>query len=174
LAKKSDHLQLNAAQKEEIRRLTQLANRRIRAAEKTYRKEGLKVLPREVVGEYQIKEKWASSKNPISRSIKFVGQKEYRQQLQMLQRFERSMPSITDYTKVQRDKTRQAIETSLGTDLPTKTSKKMDKLSSPQLSQFWNNFSDKSAKLGVKYSSKDAMEQTISEFFSEDLKAIGG
>ena len=46
-------VQLNPAQKEEIRRLTQLANRRIKNVDKAYAKEGKSVLPKELVGTFK-------------------------------------------------------------------------------------------------------------------------
>lgn len=163
-------IDLSAAQKEEIRRLTQLANRRIKAAFKAYEKEGKEVVPREVVGDIQLREQWASEKYAISRSVKFTSHKEYREQLQFLRKFEFQMPGIKEYTKVQREKTLQGIETSLGTEVPADIVKKINKMSAPQLSEFWNEFSDKAAKLGMKYSSNAAMQQTFEELFSEDVK----
>lgn len=176
MGKKSDYIQLNKDQKEEIRRLTQLANRRIRQADNVYKKAGMEVLPRDVVGEYQTKEKWDSAKNPISRSIKFTSQKEYRQQLHKLQRFERSRPAMKEYTELQRNKTVQAVETSLGdnVNIPQHISKKLAKLSAPELARFWNMFSDKAARLGLKYGSDAAMKQTIAEFFGEDIDSLWG
>lgn len=163
---------LTASQKDEIRRLTQLANRRIKSAEKAYSKEGMDVLPSEVTGDYQIKEKWNTKKAPISRSVKFESPQAYRKQLQFLRSFEVSRPSITDYTKIQRGKTLDAVETSLGVDIPEKMGQKVNKMSAPQLSQFWKSFSSKASKLGVKYSSEKAMEQTLAEFFPEDMEGF--
>jgi hypothetical protein len=165
-------IDLSAAQKEEIRRLTQLANRRIKAADRAYRKEGLEIIPREIAGDYQIREKWTTSTTPISRSVKFTSQKEYRQQLQFLRSFEVGRPGIKEYTRVQQEKVLDAIETSLGVDVPKDLVKRVGKMSAPQMSDFWNAFSDKASKLGIKYASDKAMAQTIAEFFPEDLTAI--
>ena len=74
----SKYVNLTAQQKDEIRRLTQLANRRIKFAEKEYKRAGGSVLPREVVGDLQIKEKWATPNTPISRSVRFESEKDYR------------------------------------------------------------------------------------------------
>jgi len=174
LAKKSDHLQLNSAQKEEIRRLTQLANRRIRAAEKIYKKAGLEILPKAVAGDYQTKEKWATAKNPISRSIKFSSQKEYRKQLHDLQRFERSRPAMSDFTDIQREKTVDAMKTVLGegTDIPPEIMKILKKASAPELSKVWNKFSDRSAKMGFKFSSIAAMTDALTELYKEDITGV--
>ena len=163
------YINLSAQQKDEIRRLTQLANRRIKAAERAYRKEGMDVLPTEVVGDFQIKEKWNTKNTPISRSVKFTDQKAYRKQLQFLRSFEVTRPGIKEYTKIQQDKTHQAMESALGQNVPDSLAKKVDNMSAPQLSRFWNTFSNKASKLGVKYSSEGAMQQTLAEFFPEDM-----
>lgn len=166
----SKYVKLTASQKDEIRRLTQLANRRIKAAERAYSKAGQDVLPREVVGKYQTKESWNTKATPISRSVKFETQEDYRRQLQFLRSFEMEKPGIKEYTSIQREKTAQAIETSLGTDIPDSLQKKIDKLSAPELSQFWKRFSEKASQLGIKYSSQQAMEDTMNELYPEDIE----
>lgn len=163
------HIDLTTAQKDEIRRLTQLANRRIKATERAYRKEGLEILPYEVVGDYQLKEDWATKNTPISRTVKFESQKEYRKHLHDLRRFELSRPGIKEYSEIQRDKTIQAVETSLGIGIPEELAEKINKMNAPQLSNFWKTYSKKSTKLGVRYSSLQAMLQAISEHFNEAL-----
>lgn len=166
------HVALTAAQKDEIRRLTQLANRRIKAAERAYRKQGLSVLPTEVVGEYQIKEKWNTASTPLSRSVKFSDMREYRQHLQFLRSFEISRPGIKEYTRIQQNKTLRAVNSSIGVMPSPELMAKIEKMTAPELSQFWKSFSDKSAKLGLKYSSNSAMTQTLAEFFPEDFQAL--
>ena len=172
------YVNLSAQQKDEIRRLTQLANRRIKFAEKEYKRSGGSVLPREVVGDLQIKEKWATPTTPISRSVRFESEKDYRKQLQFLRSFDPkassqgARPSISQYTLIQRDKTRNAIETSFGQEVSGAINDKISRMTAPQLSEFWNTYSIKSAKLGLKYSSGDAMRQTITEFFPEDKDNI--
>lgn len=168
----SKYIKLSDSQKDEIRRLTQLANRRIRAAAKAYQKEGMEVLPYDIAGHYQIKEQWNTKANPISRSVKFESQRAYRKQLQFLRSFETQKMGIKEYSKVQQDKTILAMETSLGTDVPESLVKKIEKMNAPQLSKFWNTFTDKSIKLAQRYSSNDAMTLTLSELFPEDLKNI--
>lgn len=168
------YVKLTAQQKDEIRRLTQLANRRIKFAEKEYKRSGGTVLPREVVGDLQIREKWATPNTPISRSVKFQSEKDYRKQLQFLRSFDPkaskqgARPSISQYTLIQRDKTRNAIETSFGQELSGAINDKISRMTAPQLSEFWNTYARKSAQLGLKYSSGDAMRETIAEFFPED------
>lgn len=168
----SKYIPLTASQKEEVRRLTQLANRRIKATDRAYAKEGKTVLPKEVVGEFQIREKWQTATSPLSRSVKFETKEEYLRQLRMLRSFEREKLGIRDYTLVQREKTIIAIETALGVDLPDRTRKKIEKLSAPKLAEFWNIFSNKASKMGVQYSSDGAMSQTIAEYFNEDLQGL--
>lgn len=165
----SKYIDLTPFQKDEIRRLTQLANRRIKAAQKAYAKEGLEVLPYEVVGDYQLKEEWATKTTPISRSVKFTSQKEYRKQLKFLRSFEITRPGIKEYSSIQQEKTLKAIETSLGADVPGDIAEKISKMNAPQLAKFWKKFDEKSTRLGFKYSSGDNMVQTLTEFFPEDM-----
>ena len=172
------YVKLTAQQKDEIRRLTQLANRRIKFAEKEYKRSGGTVLPREVVGDLQIREKWATPNTPISRSVKFESEKDYRKQLQFLRSFDPkaskggARPSISQFTMVQRHKTMDALETSFGIDMTEHLGAMINKMSAPQLSKFWDTYAKKSAKLVFKYSSDKAMSQTMQEFFSEDLKGL--
>lgn len=169
------YVNLTAQQKDEIRRLTQLANRRIKYAEKEYKRAGAEVLPRAVVGDLQIKEKWATPNTPISRSVRFESEKDYRKQLQFLRSFDPkatgqgARPSISDFTLIQRDKTRNAIETSFGQEISGAINDKISRMTAPQLTEFWNTFARKSAKLGLKYSSGDTMRQTLAELFPEDI-----
>jgi hypothetical protein len=176
MAKQTYH-KLDKAQKEEVRRLTQLANRRIAAAAKAFEKEGMSIAPKAVTGGIQIKEQWNSDKYAISRSIKFATEAEYKKQLAFLRQFDPSStknarPSITEWTKTERDKTLAAVESVLGDDVPEELAKKISKMSAPQLSHFWKVFSDKAQKVGVKYNSNAIMMDTLAEFFPEDMKAF--
>lgn len=165
-------IKLTPKQKDEVRRLTQLANRRIKAAEKAYRKAGHDIVPREVAGRHQIRERWATKSTPISRSVRFEDEQAYRKQLKYLRSFEMEKPGIKEYTRVQRTKTAEAIETSLGQDLPENLQNKLSKMTAPELSEFWNKFSDKASKLGIQYSSEQAMQQTMNEIMPEDLEHL--
>ena len=173
-----EYVKLTAQQKDEIRRLTQLANRRIKFAEKQYKRSGGTVLPREVVGDLQIREKWATPNTPISRSVKFESEKDYRKQLQFLRSFDPkaskggARPSISQFTMVQRHKTMDALETSFGIDMSEHLEAMINKMSAPQLSKFWDTYSKKSARLVFKYSSDKAMSQTMQEVFGEDLTGL--
>lgn len=171
------HVQLTSAQKDEIRRLTQLANRRIKAAEKEYRKAGKRVLPTEVVGQFQIKEQWNTKSTPLSRSVKFESLAEYKKQLKFLQSFDpkargETRPTISQYANVQQQKTIEAVETSLDLHAPEGLQQAIRKMNAPQLADFWKTFSNRSAKLGLKYSSAAVMQQTLEEYFPEDLLAL--
>lgn len=160
---------LTPAQKDEIRRLTQFANRRILAVAREYKYGGMDVLPRELVGEYQIKEKWFSEKTPISRSVKFDSMQDYRRQLNKLRAYEVQRDDIWTYTRVQKEKTLQAMESSLGREIPPDLQNKVNSLSAPGLSNFWNNFSNKASRLGTQYSSNSAMINAMEDFFQEDI-----
>src|SRR5690625_1435239 len=168
---------LTAKQKDEIRRLTQLANRRIRTAEKQYREQGKLVAPRDVVGHVQTKDKWHTDKTPISRSVVFESEKDYKEQLRFLKSFDpkstgQARPTMTQYTKIQRDKTARAVESSLGVPMPDSMKEKISKMTAPELSEFWKKFSEKSSKLGLRYSSEQAMQDTLNELYPEDLKQL--
>lgn len=173
----SKYHKLTASQKEEVRRLTQLANRRIKAAHKAYAKAGKQVAPREVVGHLQIKEDWATKSTPLSRSVKFESEKDYKKHLQFLRSFDpkatrAARPSITEYNVIQRTKTLQAVETSLGMDVPEDLAKKLNKMNAAELGTFWKSFSDKASRLGLKYSSEAAMLASMREIFPEDIAAL--
>jgi hypothetical protein len=168
---KNKYIDLNERQKDELRRLTQFANRRIKGAHKVYEQAGKTVLPRSVVGDLQTKEDWNTKSTPLSRSTKFRSASEYRKHLNFLRSFEVSRPSITEYTKVQREKTKLGIETSMGR-VPEELEKQINKMTAPELSDFWKTFEDKSTKLAFNYSSDSALFMTTSEYFKEDLQAV--
>lgn len=167
------NISLTPRQKDEVRRLTQLANRRIKAAERAYRREGMVVLPQDVVGHYQIKERWHTPSTPISRSVRFESVQDYRRHLRFLRSFEHMRPGIQEYTRVQREKTLEAVETSLGIDVPGDMQERINKMTAPELARFWNDFSDRASRMGMRYSSQAVMEATLSEYFPEDLDHLG-
>lgn len=163
---------LTPAQKDEIRRLTQFSNRRILAVAREYKYAGKDVLPRELVGDYQIKEKWHATKTPISRSVKFDSMQDYRRQLNKLRAFEVQRDDIWTYTRVQKEKTLQAVESALGIEAPQELQDKINNLSAPKLADFWVNFSNKSARMGTKYSSNSAMQSAMEDYFKEDIDSL--
>ena len=168
-------VKLTPKQKDEIRRLTQLANRRIIAAEKAYAKEGKEVIPRDIAGPYQHRSQWATDKTPISRSVKFASEQEYREHLRLLRSFDPKAtkahrPGIKEYTQIQREKVGMAIKTSLGEEVTFSfIEQKLSKMSAPQVAEFWRRFSDKAARVGMNYSSEAVMAETFQELFPEDL-----
>lgn len=161
---------LTEQQKREYKRLTQLANRRIRAFTKEYEKAGLEIIPHEVSGGIQVKEQWHTPKTPVSRSIKFTSEQEYREKRRWLKTFDSGIirENVTDYTKTQRRKTIQAINTAMGgiTDYQRNA---INEMSVTELAIFWKKFSDVSKRLGMRYSSEQAMLQTT-ELMSEDIE----
>lgn len=167
---------LSKKQREELRRLTQKVNRRILQAEKIYRKEGRRILPQEVVGKYQTREQWELPSRPLSRSVQFRSKEEYLERIRFLRSFEgkAARPTMTEFTKYQREKVKEAVKTSLGVDIPKKLEKKLAKMSAPQLSKFWEQYSENAVRAGVQYSSEAVMSETLAEFFSEDIDALVG
>lgn len=163
-------INLTTAQKEEIRRLTQLANRRIKAAEKHYSAAGKEILPVALVGpEYQLKDNWVTPNTPISRSIKFDTMSDYRKQLAMLRKFENVRPNVTTYTQVNREKTLAAIKTATGKDVPEVLQERINKMNVHDLLSFWQTFEEKATKAGMKYSSDSVMISSLSEYYEEDF-----
>src|SRR5699024_3691972 len=155
-------IKLTAAEKDEIRRLTQFANRRIKAAHKAYVKEGKMVLPREVVGDIQLKQDWHTASTPLSRSVVFADRTDYLKRLRFLQSFERRRPTITQYTESSKERTLNALETSLG-EVPSALKTKLSKMTAPQLGDFWNKFSNKASRMGMSYSSEGAAQGALRE-----------
>lgn len=168
-------LQLTLDQKEEIRRLTQRANRRIISAQKTYAKHGRTVIPVEIGGKYQTMNQWKGGDRPISRTVVFDSQSDYKRQLQFLRSFEDypgARPTIREFTKIQRKKVLQAVETSLGTEGSKLLLKRMNKMSAPELAQFWDVFSENAARKGLQYASDTVMQESMGEFFKEDIENL--
>lgn len=164
-------IKLTAAEKDEIRRLTQFANRRIKAAHKAYVKEGKMVLPREVVGDIQLKQDWHTANTPLSRSVVFADRADYLDRLRFLQSFERRRPTITQYTENSKERTLNALETALS-DVPDALRQKLNTMTAPQISDFWNKFSDKASRMGMAYSSQGAAQSALQEFFGEDYENL--
>ena len=162
-------VKLTNEQKHELRRLTQFANRRILAVAREYQYAGKDVLPRELVGEYQIREKWHTAKTPISRSVRFDSMVDYRRQINKLRAYEVQKDDIWTYTRIQKEKTLQAMETSLGREVPPELANKVNSLTAAKLSDFWTTFSNKASRLGTQYSSNSAMVSAMEDYFKEDI-----
>lgn len=165
-------VKLTQRQKEEIRRLTQRANRRIIGAYKEYAKHGREIPPAKVTGGIQTREQWETSSLPLSRSTQFATNAEYRERLRFLRSFDMgpaSRPTMTEYTNIEREKIRVAMRHTLGTDPGARLDKQLTRMSAPQLAEFWHRFETNASRKGVHYSSDAVMAETLEEFFQEDL-----
>lgn len=165
-------IKLTVEQKDEIRRLTQRANRRIQSTMKVYQKAGRSIIPAEIAGRYQTLQTWEEPGRPLSRSVKFDTLREYRRRLAFLKGFDDvpgARPSIREYTRVQRKKVMMAVETATGRVPSKDLIKRVRKMSAVELSNFWEVFSEKASKLGLQYSSDSVIQESIQEFFEEDI-----
>lgn len=173
MAKRGKYIKLSKQEKEEIRRLTQKANRRISAYMKEYEKEGLSIIPYEVSGGFQTRQQWETEKYALSRKVRFTSVKEYRERMKLLRSFDSEImrPVLTEYTEVQRYKTIKAMETSLGVNISPKMEKAIGKMTLGELTVFWNKFESEGRRLKAEYSSEAAMSATLNAF-SEDIKSL--
>lgn len=171
MAKKTSY-QLSEQQKRDHKRLTQLANRRIKAFAKLYEKDGLEIIPHEVSGGIQHKEQWHTPKTPISRSIKYDNKQEYDKHMRWLRTFDvpEIRQTVTDYEKTQRTKIIQGVKTSIG-DISAAQQTLLENMSITERTKFWNNFSRIATKMGIHYSSDAAMAQTL-DLYKEDIQSI--
>lgn len=161
-------VKLTPAQKDEIRKLTQFANRRIRKAQKEYSKHGKLILPQELAGNTRMKDDWKTAKTPLSRSVRFESERDYRQQIKFLRRFRNTAPSIYEYADRQKDMTVKAMMSTIG-ELSPELEDKLNKMTAPEIDTFWKNFSDKSVRLGHLYNSEAAAAAALQEIFGEDM-----
>ena len=178
-------VKLSNKQKEEIRRLTQKANRRIIQAHKQYNKAGLEIAPREVVGDFQTSDTWETKGYPLSRSTSFKTSKEYSERIRFLRSFDggrnrSARPTMTEYTEIQRFKVLKGVETSFGDFTSGGVNKstinelydQLNSLDAPELSKFWDKYSMNSSRKGLQYSSDVVMLETLQEFFGEDMQDL--
>ena len=171
MAKKPEYIKLTTEQKNELRRLTQLANRRIAAFTKEYEKHGLSIIPYEVSGGIQTREQWHTEKYAISRSTKFKSEIDFKRHMRWLKQFENPLirENVTLYTRTQRVKTLRAMETALG-GVTDEQREMIERMSAGELALFWDTFSNVANRKGVQYSSDSALSQTW-ELFNEDKEA---
>lgn len=169
---------MTTKQYRELRRLTLKANRRIKSTHKEYKKHGLSVLPREVVGKIQHTSQWATTRSPLSSSKKqFTSQKEFKQHMDYLKTFDGGRPTVGEYSKQQRRQTISSMQSALdGFDgdyvLPKNIEDKINKMSAPQLAKFWKEFEERGDRLAMDYASDQALLQTMQDLFPEDLDSI--
>lgn len=172
---------LTPQQKDEVRRLTQKANRRIISFYNEYSKHGLEILPSEPTGGIQHKLQWETEKYPLSRSVVFKDEKDYQERMRLLRSFDNPVQreTLSEYTKTQRTKTRQAMKNTIGKDsfqyLTEKGEKelKLDDMSLAELKIFWQKFSEVSRRMGLQYSSDQALAETF-EYFEDDIDRLRG
>lgn len=162
---------LTEKQKKFLRRLTQRANRRITTADKKFRAEGREILPRSIAGKYQVRDRWETKTNPLSASTKFESRREYQARISMLRDLANT-PTYTEFARVEQRKITKAVKTSFGRDLPPDLEKRLAKMTPPQLAEFWSRYSARASQLGLRYSSAQAMKETMEDFFSEDINYL--
>lgn len=167
-------LRLTAEEKDEIRRLTQFANRRIKAAHKVYSQAGKDLTPNEVVGGIQDKSQWHTSTTPLSRSVVFEDRAEYRRKLAFLRSFENRRPTIKTYTEGLADRTITAMETGLEMELPSQLKTKIAKMTAPEIDDFWKSFERRAVRMEANYESNQVMGATFKEYFQEDYDKLLG
>lgn len=169
------YIQLSKEQKDEVRKLTQQANRRIKAFAQEYDKYGLDIIPAEVSMGIQVKEQWASDKYALSRSTKFETVHEYREHLKQLKKYAEGskggIPTLTEYTSIQQQKLIDAIETITKEELSEEMLKNISSMSAGQLVKFWDEFERRAVRLAGKFSS-DQIAVMAEELFSEDLQNV--
>ena len=164
---------LTARQKDEIRKLTQFANRRIKRAFKEYEEGGRTVVPMDLTGFLNTRDEWHTENTPLSRSVVFESEQEYRRTINRLRQFRHTAPDIKTWTDDQRSVTLSGLESSLGRgNVPDEVINKVLEMDAVQLSDFWNRFSQKARRMGAQYSSYQNMLDTLREFFPEDFENL--
>lgn len=181
-------MNLTQRQKEDFRRLTQKANRRIKKATKEYAKEGLSVIPRKLSGGLiQTREQWQTKNYPLSRSIKqFKTKREFNQYMNKLRQFDipdskGGVPTYTEYQSIGAMKMKQALDTALDggvyrnipPEIQEALDRKIEHMGVEEQAKFWKKYSEQSQKMLLDYSSEVAMQKVMDEvFLKEDLKPI--
>ena len=174
---------LSKRQKDNIRRLTQRANRRIMAVEREFKKQGLKILPADATGGIQTKQQWETKGKPLSRSVQFESKRDYQRRLKELQTIAGKTKErdaiygrrvLMEHTREERRMTIKGIESSLGREITPELRARINNMSAAEVKEFWVKYDNQSAKLGIEYSSGDAMERTMHEYFDEDYERLAG
>ena len=165
-------VKLTDRQKDEVRKLTQFANRRIKRAFKEYEDAGRTVVPTDLTGLLNTRDEWHTANTPLSRSVVFESEQEYRRTINRLRQFRHTAPDIQTWTDDQRVVTLSGLETALGNDVPDEVINKVIEMDAVQLSEFWDRFSKKARRMVTQYSSYQNMVDTLREFFPEDFENI--
>lgn len=172
-----EYIKLSPAEKEEVRRLTQKANRRINSFLKVYEQAGYKVIPKEVTAGLQVqtKQQFQTDNYAISRSIKFESRADFKKHVSMLKKFDPgradSVPTVRDYNKVNRSKLLMAIETA-GAKVDPQLKKQINKLDSAGISRFWKDYQTRAMRKGLQYSSQAVMTETLESFDPSEVLAM--
>lgn len=164
-------VKLTDRQKDEVRKLTQFANRRIKRAFKEYEDAGRTVVPTDLTGFLNTRDEWHTASTPLSRSVVFESEQEYRRTINRLRQFRHTAPDIKTWTDDQRVVTLAGLETALG-DVPDEVINKVLEMDAVQLSEFWDKFTKNARRMGAQYSSLQNMQDTLREFFPEDFANI--
>lgn len=169
----ADYIKLSAAEKEEVRRLTQKANRRIKAFLKMYEQAGYKTIPKEVTSglEVQSRQQFQTDKYAISRSVKFESRADFKKHMRMLKQFDPgradSIPTVREYNKVQQKKILTAFETA-GVDPGSDLKKRIAKMTAPDISKFWKDYGRMGQRKAMEYSSEGIMLEIAKQYSKQD------
>lgn len=164
-------IKLSAQQKDEIRKLTQQANRRIKAFITVYEKAGYRVIPREVTGGFdvQVREEFQTQKYALSRSVKFESEREYKNHLKKLRRFAKdsqapdAVPTVSKYTEIQRNKIFASIKTA-GIEIDEYNLKRLESMDLIEQKKFWNEFTRRAVRMAAEYSSDQLFMAMMNEY----------
>ncbi|MGL4521855.1 MAG: hypothetical protein ACRCWQ_04855 [Bacilli bacterium] len=166
---------LTADEKNELRRLTQKANRRIKTAydelilEQKHKKGRKKtvIIPLAVAGRNkQIQKQWATESTPYSRSTKFETKEDFRRHMNELRSFDpglaHSKPTLKEYAKTSANKILKAFDTA-GVQLTAEQRKLLSSLSVEQQRQFWRKYDEIASKYFNNYSSDQVFADMASD-----------
>lgn len=157
----------------DFRRLTQLANRRVKAFTKHYEKGGQNIIPKAVTAGFDVqsRKQWFSEKYAFSRSVKFESKKDYQEHMAKLRKFDNkqkifeSSLNVTEYTALQQDKIASALNTS-GVEIDMNMYNKINSMTAVELSKFWATYERIGRRMGLQYNSEAAMSLALDEFMS--------
>lgn len=184
-----NNYQLTPQQKEEFRRLTQKANRRIAKAFREYEKEGLRLVPKALTGGFlQSRKEWKSQQYALSRSVtQFKSRKDYLNYMKRLRQFDvkeekGGVPTFTEYKSVIANKIEAAFMTSISKlklgdlekDVMNIVIQSLRSMDMFDQKSFWDKFEEYGSKMGIQYSSEAAMiAAAMGELhMREDIKPI--
>ena len=168
---------LSDYEKNELRRLTQKANRRLKAFQEAYERDGYSVIPKEVTAGFDIQtsKQWNTKSYALSRSTKFDSKREFQQRMRMLRRFDSnkadSVPTVSEYVDINQKKLKRAFETS-GVKVDKKMLAKIGKMNSVEISKFWADYRRRADRKGMQYSSESVMAEMLDSYTTKDKGAL--